>query len=82
MHKDESLQQLRLASTHDVLSAWQAGRLSSRQAISLTGTFAVTDLYEAAANSDVPIRTKMTPREAKAAERATMALLALGVTKR
>ena len=56
---------------HDILVAWQEGWLPYRRALALTGMSAVTDLYEAAANSGVEIRMTMLPSEARAAARAT-----------
>jgi hypothetical protein len=64
------------ASTYDVLTAWQAGRLSSRRALALTNLDFVSELYAAALDSNVPIRQALLPEEERAADRATTAIKA------
>lgn len=61
-------------SLHDILVAWQAGRMTSRNAMRLTGIDHLSGLNEAARSSAVPIRKTLLPFEARAAERATAAI--------
>ena len=63
-----------LASLYDILSAWQAGRISYRQALDLTGIDSLFDLYQAAFSSDVKIRTTLLPREHRIANAVTAAI--------
>jgi hypothetical protein len=60
-----------MLSVHDALEAWQAGDLSSKRALALTGAENVMELYAFASTSGVEIRTKMTPAELAAADAAT-----------
>jgi hypothetical protein len=62
---------------HDKLVAWQEGRLPYRSVLASTGMRTVTELYEAAANSGVEIRTTLLPNEQRAAMRAVNAIRAI-----
>lgn len=59
---------------HEVLVAWQAGRLTARQAMYLCGLEGFADLYAAASSSGVPLRKTLLPAEKKAANLATAAI--------
>lgn len=61
---------------HEIFTAWQAGRLTTRTAMRLSGIDHLSGLYEAARHSAVPVRKRLLPREAEAAELATAAILA------
>lgn len=61
-------------SIHDILVAWQAGRLASRQAMALCGIESFDELYLAARNSGVPLRKTLLSREKRAADLATAAI--------
>ena len=63
------------ASLHEILVDWQAGKLSARQAMSLAGVDGFADLYLAARHSGVPLRTTLLPKEKRAADLATAAIL-------
>lgn len=70
-------------SLHDILVAWQAGRLSARMAMALGGLDGFDALYEAARNSAVPLRKTLLPEEVRAANYATGAVRRrLGMTRR
>ena len=62
------------ASIHDLLVAWQAGRLTSRQVMGLTGIESFDELYLAARHSGVPLRKTLLAREKRAADFATAAI--------
>ena len=59
---------------HDILVAWQAGRLGARQAMGLAGIDGLADLYQAARHSGVPLRKTLLPEEKRAAALATAAI--------
>ena len=59
---------------HEVLVAWQEGRLGWRRAVDLVGVAGLPDLYDAAASSGVTIRKTLLPREKRAVERAVAAI--------
>jgi hypothetical protein len=65
-----------MMSVHGPLQAWQAGDLSSKRAMSLTGAENVMELYAFATTCGVAIRTQMTPSELAAAEAATASIRA------
>lgn len=52
-----------MMSVHDALEAWQAGHITSRRAISLTGAADVVELYGLAQECDVEIRHELTDDE-------------------
>lgn len=55
---------MRLLTLHDVLTAWQNGYIGYREALERAHIDTLDELYEAAANSGVPIRTKLSADEA------------------
>ena len=59
---------------HDILVAWQAGRMSARHAMALTGVDGLDTLYRAARESGVPSRKTLLPQEKRAADCATAAV--------
>lgn len=65
-----------MLSVHDALEAWQAGDLSSKRAMTLSGAENVMELYAFASTCGVEIRTKMTPTELAAADAATASIRA------
>lgn len=58
---------MRLLTLHDVLTAWQNGDISYREALERAHIDTLDELYEAAANSGVSVRTQLTPDETKMA---------------
>jgi hypothetical protein len=61
-------------SVHDALEAWQAGEITARRAIALTGAEGLLDLYALAAECGVEIRTAPTSAERAAADAAVAAI--------
>jgi len=61
-------------SVHDALEAWQAGEITARRAIALTGAEGLLDLYALAAECGVAIRTVPTSAERAAADAAVAAI--------
>ena len=59
---------------HDVLVAWQNGRLTARQAMARSGIDTIAGLYGAARSSAVPVRKTLLVREKAAADAATAAI--------
>lgn len=51
------------ATLHDILVAWQAGRIGYRRALELAQIDTLDELYEAANLSGVEIRTQLTTEE-------------------
>jgi hypothetical protein len=74
--KGQVLPPANLATLNDILTAWQAGKISYRQALELTGIDNLFDLYQAAISSDVKIRTALIPREQRIADAVTAAIKA------
>ena len=62
------------STVHDILVAWQAGRMSARHAIALTGVDGFDTLYRAARESGVPLRKTLLRQEKLAADLATAAI--------
>ena len=60
-----------MMSVHDALEAWQAGQITARRAMRLTGATDVMELYAYAHECDVEVRTHLLPREEEQAEHAT-----------
>ena len=60
---------------HEVLVAWQAGRIGYRRAIDLAGVDSLPELYAAARSSGVPLRKTLLPEEKRAADYATAAII-------
>lgn len=54
-------------SLHDILTAWQDGRLSYREAMNLAQIDTLDELYEAAELSEVAIRFELTEAERRQA---------------
>lgn len=57
------LEDLKKASPHDILAAWQAGDINYREAMELTASESLFELYEACRSSGVPLRKDLTARE-------------------
>lgn len=54
---------MRLLTLHDILIAWQGGEIGYRRAMQLAQIETLDELYEAAHNSGVAIRTTLTSDE-------------------
>ena len=55
-------------SLHDILAAWQAGRIDYREAMDRARIDTLDELYHAAAHSGVDIRTEPSDHELRQAE--------------
>jgi hypothetical protein len=64
-------------SPHDILQAWQAGEFGYREAMRLTASESLFELYQACRSSGVDIRKDLTAAELRAAEAAVADILAL-----
>jgi hypothetical protein len=60
--------ELRRASPHDILQAWQDGRIGYREAMGLTGCESLFELFQACRSSGVDLRGDLTPEEALAVD--------------
>lgn len=60
-----------MLSVHDALEAWQAGEITARRAMRLTGATDVMELYAFAHECDVAVRATLLAREENQADRAT-----------
>jgi hypothetical protein len=60
--------ELRRASPHDILQAWQDGTIGYREAIALTACENLFELFQACRSSGVDLRRDLTPEETKAVE--------------
>lgn len=56
-------EELRAAAPHDILQAWQAGDISYRDAMGLTASESLLELYQACRSSGVPLRKRCTRHE-------------------
>lgn len=54
---------LKKAPPHDILLAWQAGDIGYREAMELTASESLFELYEACRSSGVPLRKRLTRHE-------------------
>lgn len=54
---------LRTAAPHDILQAWQDGKIGYREAMRLTASENLFELYQACRSSGVQIRAELTERE-------------------
>jgi hypothetical protein len=68
MHLSAHLKEAAMMSVHDALEAWQAGELTSKQAMDLTGAGNVVELYGMAQDCDVDIRVELSPAERASVE--------------
>ena len=59
---------------HEILVAWQAGRIGWRRAVDLVGVPGLPELYDAAHSSGVPVRKTLLPQEKRAAARAVTSI--------
>nr|WP_294502035.1 hypothetical protein [uncultured Rhodopila sp.] len=59
---------LKRASPHDILQAWQDGAISYREAMTLTGCENLFELYQACRSSRVALRSVLTDRELQGVE--------------
>jgi hypothetical protein len=55
--------ELEKAAPHDILQAWQDGRIGYRKAMSLTACDSLFELYDACRSSGVTIRSDLIPLE-------------------
>lgn len=67
--------ELRKASPHDILQAWQDGEISYRDAMALLDIDTLSDLYQACVSSGVSIRKELTEREERSVRLAIEAIL-------
>lgn len=67
---------LRTASPHDILQAWQDGRIGYRQTMKLTGSENLFELYQACRSSGVPIRSDLTDADLRVVDAAVADILA------
>ena len=57
---------LQTAAPHDILQAWQDGKIGYREALRLTASESLFELYQACRSSGVRIRDELTEREIRA----------------
>ena len=63
-----------MMSVHDALEEWQAGGITYRRAMDLTGTSSLLDLYALAEACDVEIGLDLRPNEARTVEQVVAAI--------
>lgn len=68
--------ELRRASPHNVLQAWQDGEISYRDAMTLLDIDTLPDLYQACVSSSVPLRKELTEIEERSVRTALEDILA------
>lgn len=56
------------SSPHDVLVAWQSGKISYHDALDLTASESLFELYQACRSSGVPLRKTFTEHELNVVE--------------
>lgn len=61
-------------SIHDALVEWQAGNITARRAMTLTGATDVLELYGLMESCGVPTRFQLTEKEMASVERANEAI--------
>lgn len=59
---------LRTAAPHDILQAWQDGEIGYREAMRLTASESLFELYQACRSSGVQICAELTEREMRSVD--------------